>query len=293
MKNFRKICAFVARMTLPENLYNNLRSLFYSLRKRRASEPVSSDGFLEWYAGKIDSSAPNLSLRLSEELLHTGNDDLQLLKKHGLKKSNSLFEQGVGYMRATAYFVNFLGKGKFSGNDISSERIALGLKNNPQLSKKNPLFYHSSDNFFDFPEKRKYDFLYSNAVICHMPPDHIVEAFTNMRKNLMHGDSKLIFNYSVLDFENFLYDDEVPLNEILLRVERGTIGPSGGLLFTLLKEYQGKDMLTFTKTQFFHSRAYMESLVTEAGLRFEDISEPHFWGDASSSYYTRIVKAFI
>ena len=73
-----------------------------------------------------------------------------------------------------------------------------------------------------------------------MPPDHIVEAFTNMRKNLMHGDSKLIFNYSVLDFENFLYDDEVPLNEILLRVERGTIGPSGGLLFTLLKEYQEK-----------------------------------------------------
>ena len=47
-----------------------------------------------------------------------------------------------------------------------------------------------------------------------MPPDHIVEAFTNMRKNLMHGDPKLIFNYSVLDFENFLYDDEVPLNEI-------------------------------------------------------------------------------
>ena len=293
MKIFVKIVAFIARRLLSDEYYVRLRMFYYSFRETRVSQSVSADGFLEWYANHINRNVPVLATRLTPELMKTGEKDLKLLKKHGLRKNNSLFEHGVGYFRASAHFVEFLNKNKYVGNDISSERVALGIKNNPDLVSKGAVFHVSTDNFFQFPNKRRFDFLYSSAVVCHMPPEDIIQTFTNMRKNLMHERSNLLFNYSVLDFDEFLFIRDWGREEVLRRFKKGTIEASAGLQFRLMEKYQGREMLTIGKTQFFHSRKYMEQLVVESGLRFVDISEPLFQEDNSSYLNTRIIKAYI
>lgn len=288
-----KFMAFVARRVLPNSLYARIRLLYYSLRKNRVTKSVNPEGFLEWYATHIDNNVPKLATRITPAIMKTGERDLALLKKHGLKKRNSLFEHGVGYFRASCFFVNYLNKGKYAGNDISAERINLGIRNHPEIMEKDPKFYVSVDNNFSFPEKRRFDFLYSSAVLCHMPPEDILSTFENMRKNLMHEKSKFIFNYSCLDFDHFLFIDEWGKDEVLRKYKKGTIEGSAGLTFKLMEEYQGKDMLTVSKTQFYHSRNYMEQLVIKSGLRFEDITEPHH-DEANSSYLnTRIIKAYL
>jgi len=282
-----------AKVILKEQSYQNLRSYYYSLRRNRVSEEVNAEGFLEWYAEHIDGNVPRLADRITEENISTGANDLKLLKKHGLKKNSTLFEHGVGYLRASEHFVRYLDKSKFAGNDISNERIKLGLRRSPDLIEKGATFYHSKDNNFVFPESRRFDFIYSSAVICHMAPEDIVQSLSMMEKNLMNKNSILIFNYSVLDFENFLFVNELGKEEVLKRVKAGTIEPSGGLLFKLLQDFQGQDMLTFAKVNFFHSKKYMESLVSEAGLKSVDITEPTFEESNSSYYYTRIIKASV
>ena len=65
-----------------------------------------------------------------------GNYDLKLLKKLGLKKNNSLYEFGVGYLRSANQFVQYLNINKFGGNDTSSERIERGKKIFPIMKEK-------------------------------------------------------------------------------------------------------------------------------------------------------------
>ena len=138
----QSITAFapVLRFVLSKETYQNCRVFYYSLSKRRLAREVSADGYLEKYAQHINSRVPRLSAKITTELLATGSTDLDLMKKHGLKRHHSLFEHGVGYMRATAYFVRYLNKSCFVGNDISEDRIELGKKNNPNLEKKSPTF---------------------------------------------------------------------------------------------------------------------------------------------------------
>lgn len=293
MSVFVRLAALVTRKVFSDSFYSQLRQFYYSLRKNRVTKSVSAEGFLEWYATHIDKNVPLLATRITPELMKTGETDLALLRKHGLKKGSTLFEHGVGYFRASSCFVNFLNKDKFVGNDISAQRINLGIKNHPELMKKGPKFYVSKDNKFSFPEKRRFDFLYSSAVLCHMPPEDILAMFKYMKKNLMHEKSKFIFNYSCLDFDHFLFIDEWGREEVLRRFKEGTMSASAGLVFKLMEEYQGRDMLTISKTQFYHSRNYMEQLVKQSGLRFEDITEPHH--DESNSCYlnTRIIKAYL
>ena len=293
MKLLIKIIATLAKFALSESTYHRLRSFYYSLKRNRLSAEVEADGFIEWYAKQIDRNVPRMADRISNENIQTGQNDLKLLKKHGLKKTSTLFEHGVGYLRASEHFVRYLNKAKFAGNDISNERIKLGLKRSPDLIEKGAKFYHSIDNNFLFPDNRRYDFIYSSAVICHMPPEDIVHSLSMMKKNLMHQNSLVIFNYSVLDFEHFLFVDELGAAEVLNRVKAGTMEPTGGLLFDLLQDFQGREMLTFAGTNFFHSKKYISDLVKNAGLIAEDVTEPLFDESNSSYYYTRIIKASI
>lgn len=293
MRLLIKFFATVAKMVLRESAYQSVRRYYYSLKRNRLSKEVNAEGFIEWYAKQINGNVPRMASRITKENIQTGANDLNFLKKHGLKKTSTLFEHGVGYLRASEHFVRYLNKGKFAGNDISNERIKLGLERSPDLIQRGAKFYHSKDNEFSFPEDRRYDFIYSSAVICHMPPEDIVYSLSMMKKNLMHEKSALIFNYSVLDFEHYLCVDELGGSEVLKRVKEGTVGPTGGLLFDLIRDFQGRQMLTFAQTNFFHSKKYMEELVKSAGLNAEDITEPLFDKSNSSYFYTRIIKAKI
>lgn len=279
----------VMKMCLPENLYFKLQRWYYKKDKIGLNPTTEPQKFLKRYAKHIDSNVANLDF--NDDLMSSGKIDLDFLKFRGLKPNHSLFELGFGYFRSSHHFIHYLNAGNFCGNDISASRLKVALDHFPELEDKDPQFFITADNKFEFQPSRTFDYIYSSTVICHMPVADIKEALVNISKNLMHENSEFYFNYSVLDFDDFVGVEDYGRDQIIKKVEQAHQTSSNGALIDFLKNNQGEQAVVYGGTQFFHSRSFMENLVNESGLECVDDTSPTLPKDNSSYHYTRVIKA--
>ena len=196
---------FVGKKIAPQPVTDYCKIKYYTYKANKSTleynKVLRKDSYINVYKKYIDKKAYKFDI--NDKTISSGKFDLNLLQKLGLKKNNTLFEFGVGYLRSSKHFVEYLNSEKFYGNDASSERIKRGEELFPIIKKKKATLITSKDNTLSWLKGKKFDFIYSYAVFCHMPVDDIKETFKNIYKKAMHKESKFIFSYSELDFNNY------------------------------------------------------------------------------------------
>ena len=157
--------------------------------------------FFGWYVNKLNSWAINTkkfkdkNSKANKDFLISGKDDLDVLKKLGLKKKIKLLEYGCGWLRSAFHFINFLDKKLYIGVDPAINRIDKGkVFFKIDNLKKSPKFIVNKNNDFDFLINEKVDMIWCHAVFGHLPPKDITCILQNAKK-IMHFKTKFVFTY--------------------------------------------------------------------------------------------------
>lgn len=217
--------------------------------------------YLGWYADRLDSMTQGTDHSIKPSYIDgTGVVDLECVKRFGLKPHHRLHEFGVGFLRASSFFIDYLDAGKFSGNDASAERIRWGSEHfgRGKIATKQARFIVNTDNSFDWLNGEKVDYVWCNAVIGHLPPEDVDEFFKNSRK-LMHKDSMLLVTYSDLDVSRWRDMSE----------EREKARQVRDFMLT----QAGNDVARFTVKDFFYSLPMFQRLGEKYGFVIEDRSD--------------------
>ncbi len=208
----------LARRLLPVALLHWLRGDHNSVRQRFWFGPeeylnlwlyrLRGGNYLTWYARRMDGFVNFETLDVEDsyakrsfEHYFRDPDSLGIAKSFGLKPHHTLHEFGVGFLRTTQHFIDYLDAGNLSGNDASKARIEFGseyLRRKMAFDAKRPKLIVNTDNSFDWMDGRKVDFFWSLAVFTHMPPEDIEETFKNMRKTLK-PNTVVLFSYAEKD----------------------------------------------------------------------------------------------
>lgn len=209
----------VARALLPEGTIRWLRGDTNSVRQRfwygpreqigLALHRLTGGSYLNWYAQRMDSfvdfsrleSGDPDAIRSFETYMSTGRNDLAVARQFGLEPDHKVHEFGVGFLRTSQHFIEFLNPGNFSGNDASGQRIKFGseyVRRRMDFDAKRPLLITNTDNSFDWLDDRKVDFVWSLAVFTHMPPEDIDDTIKNLRK-ILKTSAIVLFTYSEKD----------------------------------------------------------------------------------------------
>ena len=162
---------------------------------------ITGRNFFKWYSAKLDKWALNTTKfkdkksKANKHFLISGKDDLDVLKKVGLKKNDYLLEYGCGWLRSSVHFIGYLKKGHYLGVDPAKNRIEKGIKFfEIERLNKNARFHLNKDNLFNFVKNEKFDFIWCNAVFGHIPESDIETMFKNVKKT-MKKSSKFVFTY--------------------------------------------------------------------------------------------------
>jgi len=266
------IVFLIGKKIAPQSFTNFCKIKYYAYKanknKREYDKLQKKDSYLKLYQKYIDDKANNFKITDMD----TGRFDLNILKKLGLKKNNNVFEFGVGYLRSSKHFVEYLDSGKYTGNDTSSERIERGKKILPNMKKKNANLLVTNDNSLDWLKGKKFDFIYSNAVFCHMPEKDIKETLKNIYKKAMHKKSKFIFSYSELDFKNYRSFEK--LNKENASKKAIEFFKKSDLLhlYDMIANTNNKDFIQLGFCNWWHSKKFIQNICKDLGFKVEDVS---------------------
>lgn len=285
----------LGKAIIPPFIKDKVRRVYYlsrygKLEDEIVQQEIKEKSYHTWYRDMQDKQSDVINI--TDDILESGNHDTMLMRKLGMKPENTLFEFGVGYLRSSNHFVEYLNEGNFAGCDASSKRIAKGKSLNPIHDRKKSKLIVSPDNSCDWLEGKKYDYIWSNAVFCHMPLEDIKDTFINIRDKVMHDDSVFATTYSVLEFEHFSGFSQYPENERVQRMKEEFFDKKRQfVLWEQLQKIQGSEMGTFGPSNWFHSKAFFEKFAQDCGFETEDVT--HLIGDMPDTSYnpwTRVLK---
>jgi len=204
--------ARIARTVLPPSFIKKLRGDRKSVHARWILDPkerlslmfhrLKGGTYLSWYARRMDGFAAQhqvIDLTDGKSYFDSGMEDLEVIKKLGVKPHHRLHEFGCGALRSARYFIEYLDKGNFSANDTSGERITYGTRRwraegLDLIEAKQPLLIASTDNSFAWLNGRKVDYIWCHAVFGHMPPEDVKETVANM-KSVLNPGGAIILTY--------------------------------------------------------------------------------------------------
>lgn len=214
MSSLTSTVSSLCRTVLPEPVLAKLRGNGNSVRQRFIYTPKEKLGlwlhlrrggsYVEWYARRLDGFAADVRIESLEprdekerhrlDYLSSGYHDRDLLVGLGLMPHHDLHEIGVGHGRSAHFFVDYLEPGRYSGNDISKERLRMAAEHFALrgLDKKKPLLIVNRDNTFDWMDGRKVDYVWANSVFGHMPPEDVETIVSNLWK-IMRDDAVFYF----------------------------------------------------------------------------------------------------
>lgn len=134
-----------------------------------------------------------------------GYNQLSLLKKHNLKKTSKILEIGFGYGRSTLPLTKYLNKSGYSGTEISAKRLKMceDWIERENLNHKGAELVIVSDNHLNEFTGRKFDIVWAQGVITHMPRDQLIVLLKSVR-GLMSPKSSFIFNFGVSKSQNYI-----------------------------------------------------------------------------------------
>jgi cyclopropane fatty-acyl-phospholipid synthase-like methyltransferase len=144
---------------------------------------IKGTSYSAYYAERMDKIIkrnPNWGLNLNKRF------QLDYLIKHGLEKNSSLLDYGCGALAAGALFV-----------DISAEVLAEGKRrlSKSNLIEKSPELYLLKSRDFSAISNRKFDVIWAQSVLTHMPPDDIENLLNDIRAH-MHPQSNFFATFA-------------------------------------------------------------------------------------------------
>jgi len=198
---------------IPEQTRKRLRGDYNSVTKRFITAPAElaaqrilslfGVNYLRWYADRLDRMLKERSGKdlVGNVYFDSGHEDLAVLKIFGLKPHHTLFEIGTGEGRSAQHIAAYLDAGNLLGNDTSAERVRqlheyfseIGLS-----EKRADIIVTTNNNFDWFEGGKKVDYIWSNAVLSHIPDNDVREMLANMT-NIMHKDTIALISVAEAD----------------------------------------------------------------------------------------------
>lgn len=176
-----------ARRLLGRLYYQIYDALLYFKHKLRGTT------YADYYAERMD-------IRISKNRRWGLNQDktfqLEYLIRHGLRKESDLLDYGCGALAAGLHFISYLDANKYCGADISSKVLQEGMRRVKDygLETKQPSLVHIPSGQLDNLKDRKFDIIWAQSVLTHMPPEAIEYLFSNIR-DLLKKDGKFMANF--------------------------------------------------------------------------------------------------
>ena len=125
-----------------------------------------------------------------------GEDYLEYMIKHGLKKNHRVFDLGCGYGRCTIPIMRFLGtKGHYVGSEISKKRLDLAREwvAKEKLENKSHELIFSKDLKLSFLEDDSLDIVWVFSVFNHMPNEVLEDSISAIAKKMKVGGKLFAF----------------------------------------------------------------------------------------------------
>lgn len=182
--------------------YNSIRYKYYHLPKEWLEYillyKMCGKKWVDFYAVRLDRSAIiSRNKPLHESYILDGQMHLDFLKSHGLKPSHKLFDYGCGVCRSGMFFAKYLEPGNYTGADISKERLEHGktLMLEEGLESDEYELLHVTDCQLRELKGRKFDYVFANSVLTHMPEGDIRTMLAAMR-SVLGNTGKFFFSYA-------------------------------------------------------------------------------------------------
>ena len=106
-----------------------------------------------------------------------------------------------------------------------------------------------------------------------MPLEDIKEVLKNVYKKVMHTDSKFIFSYSVLEFNNYRGFENYSYIEAKNKANEYHANKDLMQLYKIKERAQKEDLVQTDFCNWFHSKKLIESLVSEIGFKYKDVTD--------------------
>ena len=237
--------------SLLEPIARRLRGEYGSIRRRFWHMPIGTfklkllylngGTWINFYATMLDSYAEKDIQKLpSEGYLQEGKEFLDWLIQHGLKPEHRLLDYGCGVLRAGRYLIPYLNKGNYVGIDISWARIQKGhlVLREAGISRDDYEAHLAKDCLLKELKDQKFDMIWANSVLTHMPERDIREFLCALRPH---------FNKSGAFFFTF--------------------SPSERLGLTVPKQEKLKN--------FYYPTSYLKQMFNDCGYSFEVMEDGH------------------
>jgi ribosomal protein L11 methylase PrmA len=107
----------------------------------------------------------------------------------GIKPGDTVVDYGCGTLRLGALFIAYLDAERYIGLDIDERIIAAGRERLPAelIEAKRPTLEVISPGSLDSALARKPQWIFSNGVLPHVPPEHLPGYFTNLSRFVLGG----------------------------------------------------------------------------------------------------------
>jgi SAM-dependent methyltransferase len=186
-----------------------LRGDYNSVRYRFGTLPLAwlnygfayallGKGWTEFYADRLNKNVRlNEDAPLNEAYKKGGLLHLNFMKAQGLNPSDTLLDYGCGVMRSGVFFAKYLERGKYTGADISRERLRRAVKfmHEEGISERSFRAILVSNCNLRELSGMKFDYVFANSVLTHMSKKNIIDMLAAMRPILSDG-GKFYFTYS-------------------------------------------------------------------------------------------------
>ena len=174
---------------LARRSFEYLRELVLYLRHL-----IKGTSYAEYYADRMNrivTRNPSWGLNLNKRF------QLDYLQRCGMQPASTLLDYGCGAMAAGIHFIGFLDVGKYVGVDISSGVLQEGMRRLQQsgLARQEAQLKHLEGGLAAVVGDRKFDFIWAQSVLTHMPPDDILALLIEIRRH-MHRQSQFFATFA-------------------------------------------------------------------------------------------------
>ena len=171
------------------NSYAFLRELWWYAKHR-----VKGTSYAEYYADRMNrivTRNPDWGLNLNKRF------QLDYLQAHGLTPGSTLLDYGCGALAAGIRFIGYLEPGRYVGLDISAEVLREGERRleRATLADRRPALHLLDGPLEAVLGERRFDFLWAQSVLTHMPPEDILALLRDIRRH-MHDGSQLFTTFA-------------------------------------------------------------------------------------------------
>lgn len=174
-----------------------------------------------------DFSLPEAIHWVGGNLIGLGDLCLSFLKMNGLEKHHTLLDVGVGCFRCSIPIVEYLDKDCYFAIEGDAGLLKVGLDSIPeQIKESKNLKTAVSWNWeFNLLNQSKFDFIFSQGVICHTPEEEVRSLMKSIGTYL--GDKAFIsfiegkrtdsdpYFWEVKDLENFTQGTGLKIEEVV------------------------------------------------------------------------------